>query len=283
MTKSLDELVSDANSLIAFPAVVSEFNNAVNQESTDSEKLGSILQVDPALTAKLLQLSNSAYFGTSIPVENVKDAIFRLGIKQTRDLVYGICAKNSFNGITNDLITSEDFWKHSLICALSAREIAKSIKLHPADTMFTAGLLHDIGDLVLFSFEPEKSAEAVAISLDEYDGMHQSDAERAIFKFDHTDVGGRLSHHWGLPEILRTCIANHHKPGEQSQYAKQVAVIHVANAVSELIEVNSHDFSQCEIIDDSIWKLLATDSSVIESCFSVVQEEYDDMSKLMFN
>ncbi len=282
MPRSIEEIIAETNNLISFPAVVSQFNDAVNSDNTTLENLGAILQLDPVLTAKLLQLANSAYFGTSVPAETTRDAIFRLGVKQTRDLVYGICTKNAFDNITNELITNEDFWKHSLLCALSARTIAKIIKMHSPDTLFTAGLLHDIGDLVLFKLEPEKSSEAIEINIDRYDGLNQSNAEIDVFNFDHAEVGARLALHWNLPEVLQACIENHHTPSEGSEYAQHIAVINVANTVASLVEVDSHDLLQGAPIDDSTWKLLGVDSMVIESCFSVVQEEYDDMARMLF-
>lgn len=282
MPRTIEELISETNNLISFPAVVSQFNDAVNSENTTLEKLGAILQLDPVLTAKLLQLANSAYFGTSVPAETAKDAIFRLGVKHTRDLVYSICAKSAFDNISNELVSNEDFWKHSLLCALSAQTIAKSIKMHSADTLFTAGLLHDIGDLVLFKLEPEKSTKALELNIELYDGLDQSTAELSVFNFDHAELGAKLAIHWSLPEVLQVCIANHHKPSEKLEYAQHVAVINVANTIASLIEVDSHDLMQGAPIDDSTWKLLGSDSMIIESCFSIVQEEYDDMARLLF-
>jgi putative nucleotidyltransferase with HDIG domain len=283
MPRSIEALIAESNNLISFPAVVSQFNNAINSESYELEELGAILQLDPILTARLLQLANSAYFGTAVPAETVKDAIFRLGVKQTRDLVYGISAKNAFDGVTNTLVSNEEFWKHCLICAISAQTIAKTVKIHSPDTLFTAGLLHDIGDLILFTLEPEGSTEALKVNVDDYDGSDQSSAEISIFGFDHAEIGGKLAQQWGFPEVLRTCIANHHKPSEEHDFSQQVAVISVANTIAALIEVDCHDLSQGDSIDESTWALLGADESIIEGCFNAVQEEYDEMSKMLFS
>lgn len=283
MPRTIDELISETNNLITFPAVVSQFNDAVNSEESTLENLGAILQLDPFLTAKLLQLANSAYYGTSVPAETAKDAIFRLGVKQTQDLVFSISAKSAFDKISNDLVTNEDFWKHSLLCAVSAQSIAKKIKMHSADTLFTAGLLHDIGDLVLFKLEPEKSTEALELNMDLYDGLDQSTAELSVFNFDHAELGSRLAAHWSLPEVLKICIAHHHAPNEELEFAQHVAVINVANTIASLIEVNSHDLMQGAPIDDSTWKLLDTNAMIVESCINEVQDEYDDMARILFS
>ncbi len=282
MPKTIKELISETNNLISFPIVVTQFNEAINNGLSDTEELGRIIQQDPALTAKLLQLANSAYFGSAVPIENANGAIIRIGTKQVRDLAFSISAKSSFDDIPNDLISTEDFWKHSLLCALSARAIAKSIKLHPAEALFTAGLLHDIGHLVLFTLEPKNSAKALELSLDQYDGMDLSSAERSIFNYDHAEVGIELARNWNLPELLQVCIGYHHAPSEDLPNAMQVAVVHIANTVASLIEVDCDDLSQGPPINEVVWKILDTDLTIVESCFSIVKEEYSEMAGLLF-
>ena len=282
MPHSLQEFVKEADDLVSFPEVVSQFNEAINNGRSDAFELGIIIQQDPALTAKLLQIANSAFYGALAPAHTVDDAIVRIGTKQVRDLVFCICAKNAFDGIPVDLITPEDFWKHSLLCAVSARVLSRNARLLPVETLFTAGLLHDIGHLVLFSLEPEQSIQALQLNIDEYDGLDSSQSEQSIFGFDHAQVGKELAHQWNLPDLIQECIAFHHKPTALLPNSRLVAGLHVANTIATLAELQTNDLSQGPIVCDVAWSLLGTDESIIEPCIPLVIKEYTEMAKILF-
>ncbi len=282
MPHTIKQLVQETDDLISFPEVVSQFNDAVNNGRSDASELGDIIQQDPILTAKLLQLANSAFFGALAPAHTVNEAIVRIGTKQVRDLVFCICAKNAFDGIPVDLITPADFWKHSLLCAVSARVLSRNVRLIPMETLFTAGLLHDIGHLVMYSLEPELSVESLRLNIDEYDGLDSSKAEQCVFGFDHAQVGKELAHQWHLPDLIQECIAFHHQPSASLPNSRLVAGLHVSNTIAVLAELETDDLSQGSVIDEIVWELLGVESSIVQDCLPVVIEEYTEMANILF-
>ncbi len=282
MPNTSEQLVAQTDELISFPEVVTQFNEAVNNGRSDAQELGLIIQKDPALTAKLLQVANSGYYGGRVEIDNVRDAIARLGIKQVRDLAFCICAKNTFDGISNKLVSPRDFWRHSLMCALAARELAKITKFYSADTLFTAGLLHDVGHLVMFSLEPELSTQALEKNIEEYDGLDSAKAERSIFGFDHAEVGRLLAKNWGLPEILQECIGSHHVINKDSSNAKVVSLVHIANSIAVLVEVESDDLDQGPEINETAWEYIGKNTELITNCIDTVKQELAEMENLLF-
>src|SRR5262249_31569745 len=161
------------------------------------------------LTARLLTLANSAMFGLSRQVDTVGRAIAVLGTRQVRDLTLGLSAVRSFAGIPNELVSMQSFWHHSVLCAVTARQLAGEGRGGRPDSSFVAGLLHDVGQLVLFNKLPRESHAALLMSIDEPNEPDLHLCERALLGFDHAAVGGALARSWHLPAALTECIEFH--------------------------------------------------------------------------
>ena len=154
-TPVVQTLIDDIGELISLPEVVLKINEMVNSEDTSAVEIAEVISHDPALSTRILKIANSSLYGGQRQIDSITRAVTLLGTKQIRDLVMATTAAKVFDGIPNEVISVEDFWHHSLYCALLARELAKLSKKVNADTMFTAGLLHDIGHLVMFNRVPE--------------------------------------------------------------------------------------------------------------------------------
>ena len=204
-------LAKEVSRLVSLPDVAFRVDEMLRDENSGADEIGAVIEPDPALSAALLRLANSAMYGVGGNVDNVSRAVTVVGLREVRDLAFGISASQAFYGIPNELITVEDFWKHSLYCGVAARTLGKRAGI-VGDSLFTAGLLHDIGHLVMFSRHPVISRESLQHSLDYTDGLTPYLSEREVFGFDHMDVGAALASEWGLPDSLRACIAHHHEP-----------------------------------------------------------------------
>lgn len=235
----------------------------VASENSGAAEIGALIEPDPALSAALLRIANSAMYSVGGTVSTVDRAVTVVGLREVRDLAFGICATNTFDGIGNDLITVEDFWKHSLFCAAAAQEVGRRAKLRGGDSLFTAGLLHDIGHLVMFNRCPDLSAEALSRSLEDNDGLTPYHSEREVFGFDHMAVGSALAELWRLPESLRNCIAWHHEPLSAPEDNGAACAVHVANSVAVLAELDSRDWNEAPPVDDDALERLGTDRAAL--------------------
>ncbi|MEL6367371.1 MAG: HDOD domain-containing protein [Pseudomonadota bacterium] len=242
-----ETLASEVSDLASMPDIAIQINNLLSDPNSSAWDIGRLIEQDPGLSAALLRIANSALYNNGIPVNAIDRAVTVVGTREVRDLAFGVSAVEAFEGISNQLITMEDFWYHSLRTAAAARAIEKIGRKRSGGSMFIAGLLHDIGQLVMFSRRPEQSEEALKLSVDRDDGRSTFRAEREIFGFDHTEVGAALAKQWGLPAYVIDAIRFHHQPfshgKEDDEEANRIevvaSIVHLANTVAVIGEVES--------------------------------------------
>ncbi len=162
-------LVAAIKDLVTLPDVALRIARMVNDPNSSAADIGREVSKDPALTARLLRIANSPALGQHGKIATISRAITVLGVRQVRDLTVGLTAVRTFDGIGNELVTMASFWRHSVLCAVAATHIAERRAGGRDDSPFVAGLLHDVGQLVLFSRAPELARRALLMSVDDPD------------------------------------------------------------------------------------------------------------------
>lgn len=283
MAMTAAELASNITQLTSFPDVAFRINDMLADENSGAEEIGALIEPDPALSAALLRIANSALYGIGGTIDNVARAVTVVGLREVRDLAFGICATTTFKGIPNDLITVEDFWKHSLYCAAAAQHIGRIARVCPGESLFTAGLLHDIGQLVMFNQSASLSETSLQVCLDESDSLCPYLSERKVFGFDHMEVGAELARQWGLPDSLRKCIEFHHEPFSSNESSDAVLVVHLANSIAVLAELHTSDLDNAPPIDERVYAALGIGPDVIQETIEGTQESVTDLMRIFVN
>jgi HD-like signal output (HDOD) protein/CheY-like chemotaxis protein len=209
---ALRALISSTVSLPSTPAIYSEIIQALRSPEASAQQIGSILARDMGMTAKVLQLVNSAFFGLRRHLTGPEEAVMFLGVDTIKALALSVSAFSAFNASKCPRFSIDDMQRHSTAVGSMARAIAKSQKLSKQllDDTFVAGLLHDVGQLVLVSNHPEKYngvLSAVAAG-----DATLAEAERKTFCTTHAEVGSYLLWLWGLPDAVVEAVAFHHNP-----------------------------------------------------------------------
>jgi len=277
LSQTPQQLAASITQLTSFSDVAWRLDEILADDNSSAADIGDLIEQDPALTAKLIRIANSALFNPGVPVDSIRDAITRLGTKQIRDITVGVCTTDAFDGIPNVLVSPEDFWKHSLGCAIAAQLLAGRSRTVGSDSAFTAGLLHDIGQLVMLSTCPERSRQALLLSLDMSDGRCTYLAERQVFGFDHTTVGAALASQWEFPDNLRHCIEWHHTPFECDETSNLTLLIHIANSVAVLAELDSVNMEDAPPIDGRALERLQIDQEIIPEVVTETRESLADL------
>ncbi|MEM8546566.1 MAG: HDOD domain-containing protein [Pseudomonadota bacterium] len=234
-------LVAQVSKLVSFPEVALAVDKALADGKSTAADIGGLIAPDPALSASLLRLANSAMYSKRGNIDSVERAVALVGAREIRDLTFAVAAAQTFSGISSTLLTVEDFWFHSLACGAAARILAKRLGLKSADSVFTAGLLHDVGQLVMYSQASGPSADTLRHSRTNNDGLMPYLSERAVFGFDHMAVGAALAREWGFPDALVRAIEFHHEPERAEEaHLAEIGLITAANSIAVLVEVDSH-------------------------------------------
>ena len=254
-------LVHSIEDLVTLPEVALRIARMVEDPSSSATDIGREISHDAALTARLLRIANSPALGHPGKIATISRAITVLGVRQVRDLTVGLTAIRTFEGISNELVTMESFWRHSFQCAVAAGQVAARRGRSPDDSPFVAGLLHDIGQLVLFSRAPVPARQALLMSVDSADDQGLFLCEREVMGFDHGAVGLALAQKWGLPRSLQECIEFHHEPERAEGHPLEVATVHIANSAAVLAEIGSCELTDAPAISDAALRAAGMDAA----------------------
>jgi HD-like signal output (HDOD) protein len=223
------------------------------------EEIGAIIGRDIGMTAQVLKLTNSAFFGLGRQFSSAVEAVAYLGLDTIKSLVLSIHAFSQFDKAETGALKIESLWNHSLQVAGSAKRISKLEGQEPKATeeAFTAGLLHDIGKLVLAVNLPDEYTEATRLA---HSGLELSLAEHLVFGANHADVGGYLIGLWGLPVPVVEAVALHHAPSRATQPAfSPLTSVHAAN-VLEWERPNCANGAPAPHLDDNYLGLVGVSS-----------------------
>jgi putative nucleotidyltransferase with HDIG domain len=265
--------------LPALPSVVLDLIESFDRADVDVATLAEKISKDQALAAKTLRLANSSFYGLSAKVRTVNQAIVVLGFDSARALaVAGGIIEGCRPERTVELdVTS--FWRHSIAAALCARSLARRCHVAPDDA-FIAGLLHDIGRLVLASTCPHEYAQVVAYGL-EHD-VSASQAEQRVLGFDHQRVGQLLAEQWKFPAVIQRAIAEHHRPAREA--LRQLGgVVHVANALVQMLDIEGDPEAHAAPVMDEVWEALALQDEQVKEICRETEMQFEEACKLLLS
>ena len=194
--------------LPALPNMASKIRALCLDRTVGAQEVGEALAMEPALAARVLRIANSAHYNVSQGVATIGRAINLLGLRELRSQALAIFAVDSFSRISSDLIDMPSFWAHSLYTGVAARRLSRLSEVGEPEILFVAGLLHDVGCLVLFNQAPDAMEPLLLEAHDDEDGLER--AERALFGFSHADLGSMLLATWNLPHDLCQALDHHH-------------------------------------------------------------------------
>jgi len=230
-------------------------------ERAGARDMAKTIVLDQAFTARLLRIANAPYYGQSREVTTVSQAVSILGMDAIASLALTLFTFGSVPEEENETLSIGHLWEHSLGTAVWAREIAVRAQHPMPEEAFIAGMLHDMGKVLLYRFFKKELLEAVRIG--ESEEIPLAQAEHQILGTDHTVVGHVAATQWAFPPLLRYAIAFHRAPREVPRDAslavkRIVAIVHVADALAEAMEIGYGGDAGAQEIDASVWPLLNT-------------------------
>ena len=281
MKTDIEKLVQSVEGLVTLPDVFVRINRLLESPDSSMADIVKVVSQDPSFTLRLLQVANSSFYSFSATIDTATKAVSVIGTSQIRNLALSTAVSSAFAGLPNNLVSMENFWHHSLYCALIARGLARQARKCDADAVFTAGLLHDIGELVIFNRLPEEGKKALQLVLDSGDTMPVYLAERQALGFDHAQVGGALARHWHLPPLLEECIGCHHDIRAAQRYPVEAAMVHIANTLALMAEMHTFNPDDVPTIDPHAWELCGLlPEEAIEPSVMEAQAEIAEAKKL---
>ena len=264
---SAQELTSQIDALTSLPTVYERVREQLQSPQGSVFEVARLVAADPALTARLLRLVNSAMYGHRGEIDNVVRAVQILGLQQVHDLVLAMSLHAMFAGIKPTHLDMNEFWRNSVLCALAARAIAQ-LTHHPGqERVFVIGLLADIGHLVLFQTTPVLADEARQIASQTNEALHL--VERRIIGCDFAEVGATLMDQWRVPSSFATAIGTQTLPRLGGEHAGDAAILNLARHIVEADARGETSKQTAARVETSVWGLLDIDPDR----FAAIREE----------
>jgi len=267
---ALDEIVRRIHDLPSLPAVVAELLAGMDDDDVDLHQLAGKIALDQALTAKTLRLANSSFYGMQSKVTNIQQAMSVLGFHSVRTLVTACGVIGGVPAVPGMRLDFTAFWRHSIATAVWARALARRLRQSP-DTAFTAGLLHDLGKLVLATRFPAEYAEVE--NWRQEHGGSVSEAQLQFFGVDDTQTGGALAAHWKFPPAIQDAISQHHRPAAAG-LAQAVYLANLLAEPAEAADVNDEAREQA-------WAVLGVDDDERQEITASCELVFNDMCRIL--
>lgn len=276
---SVEELVEHCSSLMSLPKVYLEVKKVIDHPASTMADLSAAISIDPGMTAIVLKLVNSAFYGMPRKVGTISRAVGILGMQPLHDLVLAVSITKTFAGLTQQVMNMDIFWANSFFSGLAARELAKKCFLVDSERMFVEGLLRELGHLLLYQYLPEQAEEAIKASANT--GRPIQTTEQQLIGFDYTQVGKALVDSWQLPKSLGEAIRHQHNPKGTPNYQFEAALLNIAGALTEGFQSPNGQENWGSLIDPESWTLTGLDEVSIKMCILEAGKQLSSMLDLM--
>ena len=269
------DLVSREVRLASLPDVYYRIMEVINSVRSSASQIAETVSSDTSLLTRLLKLVNSAFYGFPSKIETVSRAVAIIGTKELSTLALGIAAVQYFTDISPEYIDMKNFWRHSIACGVYARLLASEKIGVSEERLFVAGLLHDIGKLILIRQIPRQARQALEYASAKRISL--AAAEREVLGFDHAQLGAALLREWKIPSSLETIVRFHHSP-HASQSVLEATLLSAANSLAIAALQGRSGTPVVPEISSSLWKETGVPAAVFSAVVLQGDRQITDIS-----
>jgi len=270
------QIVSNIRNLPTPPIVFHQIQKVISDPRVSANQIAKILQEDPAMSVKVLKLTNSAFYGLSREIESVKQAVVIVGLEAIKNLVLSASVLDMFKGKDIDQDFQDKFWRHSLAVGFCARLLARKARARgmiDPDSAFSGGLLHDIGKVILCCFLP-KEHTAVKEEREKDKESATFELEERVLGYNHAQVGSILTAQWKLPTRLGEAVTYHHHPQLSESEDPTAYIIHISNYVAKKTFYDSFEQHLVGNLEDGVLDYMQLSDEDLEALSESLREEY---------
>ncbi len=256
--------------LPATPHVARKVMQAVADPNASARSLQQVIAADQQLTAKILRIANSSFYGGFRSISNLSEAIVRLGFKNIKNIAVSSAVRSlcGGGGFTETLL-----WEHSIGCAIASQLVARSVRFPQLEEAFLVGLMHDIGKVVFQIQEPEEMKEVIqeVYNDPQYPAI---EVERQRFQADHAEIGRQVARKWHFPEAIEEAIAFHHEP-QRAEPPSLVHIVHFADGICHKLEIGPIRHPQLDLLGLPSAPHLDMDEATVEKLVDDISNTYE--------
>jgi putative nucleotidyltransferase with HDIG domain len=282
MLLNLENITKNIQSLPTLPTVYGVMTRAMENPLISNEKIAEIISADQSTAFKILKVANSPFYGFRGKIDTVTKAILYLGLNEVKDIVLSLSVTGMFSGSKNTgHLDPKELWAHSIAVGILARMIAQAHGIREVENYFLAGILHDIGKLVLLKYAPNEYKQALSLISQKKCLIREAEIE--TFGFDHSEIGKILAEKWKLPENIISSIAFHHSGESQNSYDLFITIVHLADCVARLLQLGNPGDTYAPQPNIRVWEKLKLPSKYFLSVSNKIYSDFSHTVSVMLN
>lgn len=236
--KNIERLIQAIEQIPTLPIVSQQVMLVLEDKNVSIKKLSELIEKDQALAVKILKVANSAFYATLSKVSSIDHALVILGLQEVKGILMAFSIHNFFSQTQFNGFDRERFWKHSMICSQIAKYLEQHFRVQKDETLFLAGLIHDMGKIVFDQYFHEEFLEIIDYVSTNNTGF--SKAEKEILGITHYQVAAKLLQKWNFPEKLIMHVFYHHAPWHDENYVSGSIIIYLSNLFTKLVGYPCH-------------------------------------------
>ncbi len=258
----------------SLPTIFVKLDEAMANPRSTNKDYAVIINEDTAMAVRLLRIANSALYNFPTKIETVSHAITIIGSKQLRDLLLACSVIKMFDDIPEALVSMELFWRHSIAVGVTARILAGMRRENNVERFFVAGLLHDIGRLILFTEATKQMQHIVKEAAERQQLLFK--IEKELMGFDHAKLGGLLLKTWKLPSRLIDAVQYHHTPMNSKTHPIEASIVHCADIIVNALQLGTTGEHLVPPLNDKAWELLNLEKDTLATAVEHLLVQYND-------
>jgi HD-like signal output (HDOD) protein len=267
-------LIDRTSTVYSLPLFYERLNEAINHPRTSIDDIARIITEDQGLTARLLRLANSPMFGYFGNVGSINKAVTIIGTQQLRDLALAASVMGVFKGVPEELLSMATFWRHSIACGIIARALATWRREVNVERFFVAGMLHDIGQLIMATMLGDLVREMIEETQSQ--GTLYFDVEQTRLGFDHAEAGGALLKEWKIPANIADPVSFHHRPARAEQFPLEASLVHLADIICQAFELGQNCERFVPPLDPASWDRLGMSPHQLGAVLKQVEPQIEE-------
>lgn len=267
-------IVENIRRLPSLPSIATRLMEVVNSPYSSADDAATLIEKDPAMTSTVLRMANSAFYGMPRSISSVSSAVVILGFNTIRSIVLSASIIKAFPSHEHDAaFDRQRFWRHSILCALGAKMIARRALVLDPEGAFCAGIMHDIGKLIFEQFVTGEFSEACKRAVREQRSLVEM--EKQVLGVNHAEIGRILSDKWALPLDLEQALVFHHTPQHADKAQELVTAIHCADHMAHAIGADLWHGEVVYPLWDDAYTTLGIDQDEYTACCDELKEHVD--------
>lgn len=261
--------------------VIDKLARLLQNPQTSAEEIGRAITTDQALASKVLKLVNSAFYGFPGKIGTITHAVVILGFSTVKNIVLTASIFDAFlnrKGQHSEF-SMENFWMHSIACGAASQTIARHIGFKEKEECFIAGLIHDIGKIILCHYFPEEFDHVFQTA--RQNGLLFYESEKQTMGITHEEIGGIITQRWNLPANLQSAVQFHHAPSSTRDFYTLTSIVHAADILVRALDIGNGGDDKIPLMSDNVWKDLGLENLALQSVFEDVDDEFDKATVFM--